>query len=244
MADYRRRKYGPAAFVFELVEQVSDKSQLIEREQFYLGALDPYYNVAKRAGSNYGVRWSEEVKAKMSKANREVWDRPGHRQRMSDAHLGQRPSEEAKAKASMKLRGRKLSPEHRARVAERLSLINRSPERRAQTSARCKGRLLSQEVKDKISAAKKGRLPSDEHREKVSDGLRRAYAEGRRSRERPAEMRAAIAKSLAKVSAAQVVEIRTLRAQNATYREISVRFGISESSAYNICSGKTYGWVK
>lgn len=43
-------KYGEENFVFEIVEEILDKSKLLEREQWYLDILKPKYNVAKTVG--------------------------------------------------------------------------------------------------------------------------------------------------------------------------------------------------
>lgn len=149
-------KYGPEAFVYRVLEIVDDPNRLIEREQHYIDTLKPEYNIAKKAGSNLGMKWSEETIARMSAANREIWQRPGHREKMSEAHRGQRPSPEQRAKMSAALKGRKLSPEHREMNAKRLRELNRSQEHRARTSARCKGVPKSPETIAKISAARKG----------------------------------------------------------------------------------------
>lgn len=47
-------EYGEGNFEFKTIEDVLDKSQLIVREQHYLDALSPEYNICKVAG--YGSR--------------------------------------------------------------------------------------------------------------------------------------------------------------------------------------------
>lgn len=65
-------KYGVENFKFERIENVKDKSRLLEREQFYLDSLNPFgdngYNICRIAGSHLGMKRSEETKKKMSEA--------------------------------------------------------------------------------------------------------------------------------------------------------------------------------
>lgn len=50
-------KYGENSFMFELIEEVLDKSKLIEREQHYLDALKPVYNTCPKADSHLGAKY-------------------------------------------------------------------------------------------------------------------------------------------------------------------------------------------
>lgn len=63
-------KYGIENFVFEIIEYVEDRKNLIIREQFYLDTLKPHYNVCKKADSKLGFKFSEESKLKMSLAKK------------------------------------------------------------------------------------------------------------------------------------------------------------------------------
>ena len=89
-------QYGPDSFTFERLERVKVKSKLLEREQYYLDTflyaqeyikgvdnrfLELGYNLNPIAGSNLGVRYSEESKKKMGE-----WERtPEMRKNMSAA---------------------------------------------------------------------------------------------------------------------------------------------------------------
>jgi len=64
-------KYGEAAFSFSVLEFVDDVEKLIEREQYWLDTHKTYergvgYNVARVAGSCFGVQRTEEQKKRMS----------------------------------------------------------------------------------------------------------------------------------------------------------------------------------
>lgn len=62
-------RHGTAAFEFRVLEVVSDKSQLLEREQHWLDKLVPEYNILIVAGSTLGYRHTPETKRKMSEAS-------------------------------------------------------------------------------------------------------------------------------------------------------------------------------
>lgn len=207
-------KYGEAAFVFEIIEAVADAAQLIAREQHYFDTLQPEYNVAKIAGSNFGIRWAEDVKVKMRAASKAVWERPGHRQRMSDAHMGQQCSAEQRKKMSEALRGRKLSVSHAAIVAKNNGERNRSESHRQIMSAFWKGRPKTPEQIAKMAASKtgmpahnKGKPASDEQKAKQSAAMKAKYASDPSLRDRVSQAtRAAMLRPdvASKVSAANL----------------------------------------
>ena len=61
-------KYGPDVFVFEVLEAVNDNSALVDREQFWIDALNAAagggYNMCPAAGSCKGYKHSDETLAK------------------------------------------------------------------------------------------------------------------------------------------------------------------------------------
>lgn len=100
-------KYGEAAFVWTLLETVSDASLLIQAEQRWIDSENSAgsggYNVSPTAGSPLGVKHTD-----------------ASRKNMSLAHMGKTHTEEHKAKISRAGLGRKMSPEAVAkRVATR-----------------------------------------------------------------------------------------------------------------------------
>jgi group I intron endonuclease len=56
-------KYGYSNFKLEILEYC-DSDNVISREQYYMGQLNPEYNILKLAGSRYGYRHTEETLAK------------------------------------------------------------------------------------------------------------------------------------------------------------------------------------
>lgn len=65
-------KHGEDNFKFEIVcECPVDK--ILETEQEYIDILQPHYNIAKIAGSNLGIKRTEEVKQKKSVSQKNNW---------------------------------------------------------------------------------------------------------------------------------------------------------------------------
>jgi group I intron endonuclease len=67
-------KYGNCEFSFNLLELLSPKDDLIEREQFYIDLLEAAnpelgYNLSPTAGSNFGTKRTQESKDKVSVTN-------------------------------------------------------------------------------------------------------------------------------------------------------------------------------
>jgi group I intron endonuclease len=61
-------KYGEQSFVFNVAEEVFDVEILINREQFYIDSLQPFFNIAKIAGSSLGIKRTDEFKKKIGLA--------------------------------------------------------------------------------------------------------------------------------------------------------------------------------
>lgn len=106
-------KYGDNAFHFEIVEQVSCKEDLVEREQYYLDTLKPYYNIHPNARSSLGVKRTPEQRIKNGAAHRgkPSWNKgktfsPEHRANLSTSHMGQAAWN----------KGKSWPPEHQERL--------------------------------------------------------------------------------------------------------------------------------
>jgi group I intron endonuclease len=80
-------KYGFYNFSIYILEYC-DVSVLLEREQYYLDLLKPSYNIAKIAGSNLGVSYSEEVKEKTRQSRLGKIHKEETKNLMSLAHSG------------------------------------------------------------------------------------------------------------------------------------------------------------
>lgn len=119
-------KYGTAFFSFELVEHVEDPAQLIAREQTWIDLFKPAYNTCQKAGTALGVKRSDATRKKLSDAlkgncnGKRVPFSDEHRAKLSKAATGRTYSEETRAKMRVAKLGKKQSPEL---VAKRMAAI-------------------------------------------------------------------------------------------------------------------------
>lgn len=93
-------KYGHSSFSLTILEYC-DKSELNEREQYYLDNLEPDYNILKDAASFLGYIFSEESKAKISKALKGINRSDETKDLIREKALGRKHSEDTKLKMSM-----------------------------------------------------------------------------------------------------------------------------------------------
>lgn len=167
---YAWNKYGEQAFTFSIVERCIPE-QCLEREQWWINndnPLDPStgYNIAPNAGSNLGIRYSEQVKKNMSAAQRNrspEWRAkmsviqknrsPEWRAKLGAAHCGIRHSEEAKAKISASNSSRR--PEVRAKMSAAARGKPKTAEHRANIAAALVGKKYSAERIAKRTATRK-----------------------------------------------------------------------------------------
>jgi group I intron endonuclease len=127
-------KYGYSGFSLEILE-FCEKSDLLEREQYYLDLLKPEYNILKIAGSSLGFKQSEDTKAKISKSLKGIYVGK------NSALFGRVHSEETKALMSIKKLGDKNHNFGRTLSEETKELIR----------LRAQGRIHSEETKALIS---------------------------------------------------------------------------------------------
>lgn len=123
-------KYGEASFVFAEIEKVENQEDLVPREQYWIDKLRPWFNIAPRACSNFGVVHTKETRNKRSASLKKYYET--HERVVTDEH---------KKSISLGMLGTKriFSEEHKRKLS--LAAI---------------GRRLSQETKDKISKGNSG----------------------------------------------------------------------------------------
>ena len=127
-------KYGEENIVFEVVEIVADKYNLLEREQYYIDTLNAVkegYNIRLIAESNLGIKYSEQSKERIRKAKSNISEET--RKRMSISRNKRPP----------------ISEETRRRMS--LAQSNRSEETRRRMSLAQQGKHMSEETKQRIS---------------------------------------------------------------------------------------------
>jgi group I intron endonuclease len=137
-------KYGEKNFLFEIIEEVTDKSQLIEREQHYTDKIKPDYSIRKICSSNIGIKHSKETRKKWSEARmgKEPWNkgtpcREETKERISKANLGKKPwnkgipcSEKVKKAISKANKGNKYALGHVVSIDSRKKMSNKRKDRK------------------------------------------------------------------------------------------------------------------
>lgn len=93
-------KYSHSSFSLTILEYC-DKSELNNREQYYLDRLEPDYNILKIAGSLLGYTFTEEAKAKISKALKGINRSEETKDLIRQKALDRKHSEDTKLKMSM-----------------------------------------------------------------------------------------------------------------------------------------------
>lgn len=79
-------KNGKNTFKFLVIENVS-VDLLIEREQYYIDNLKPYYNIRKKANSNRGILASDATREKMSISHKRRYkNNPKLKSKVSEFH--------------------------------------------------------------------------------------------------------------------------------------------------------------
>jgi group I intron endonuclease len=66
------QKYGENNFSFEIIATCPIE-YVLKLEQWFITNLNPQYNIAKIAGSNLGIKRTEETKLKKSVSQKEKW---------------------------------------------------------------------------------------------------------------------------------------------------------------------------
>ena len=165
-------KYGEQTFTFDILELVSNPEHLLAYEQVYLDYYKSYendrgYNICKVAGSQFGMKRSEEA-----------------RRKMSEAHTGLKRSEETKKKKREAQKCRIFSEETKLKIGE--ASKNRSEEAKKKIAQANIGRKLSEEHKQKLREANIGKKISEEAKQKIREiktGVKRSEETKRKLRE-------------------------------------------------------------
>lgn len=171
------KKYGAGAFEFRVIE-LCPVEMLLTREQVAIDSLLPEYNLSPTAGSTRGYRYTDEQRAKM-RGRKQGAEWVAQR---SAQHIGKKRSAATRANISAAMTGKTRGP--------------RSPEHRARLSAARKDWQPSPEHMAALQMGRAAREYTEADRRNISEGLKKAYDEGRRRRDRPPEYREKIAAGL------------------------------------------------
>jgi len=157
-------KHGELAFEFRLIEECeSTDAALCAREQFWIDALKPVFNLAPVAGTTRGIKHpprSDEFRRRQSEAKKGYKPTPETiallKQRAAEIQYKHSP--EIRAKISAQLKGKKMPAHH----LEYLRSINTGRKQSAETIAKrvakLKGHTVSEYTKQRTAESNRARL--------------------------------------------------------------------------------------
>ncbi len=151
-------KYGEEAFVFTILEPLSDLGKIVEREQYWideLGAAETGFNICPAAGTRRGVPHTPEHKAKISAAKMGHVQSEATKALIREKRATQVITPESIDKTRAGNTGKKRTAEFGERISTKLTGITRSAETRAKVAAANIGKKASPETRAKMSASAK-----------------------------------------------------------------------------------------
>ena len=107
-------KYGEDAFGFFVLEYVSDKDNLLFREQWWINNLSNLYNIAKDV---FRPTITPEMRRRIGEAGKGRKLSEEHKARISKAHTGMKRPEGFGTRSSIRQKGKKLSDEHKRNLS-------------------------------------------------------------------------------------------------------------------------------
>ena len=207
-------KYGGDSFVFNVVEEVNETSDLVQREQYYMDTLEPAYNIKPKADRS---EMSKETKYKIIEANKGREHSRETRQKMSETHKGKEISQETREKISESLSG-KNHPNFGKEIPE---------ETKEKISKSNKGKEMSEEARIKMSESHKDEELSDEHKRKMSE----AQKGKKNGNSKLTDKKVKIIKHL-------------LNGDSFTHKQIGAMFGVARGTIGNISVGRNWSHVE
>jgi len=170
------RKYGIDGFVWTVIVKDIPKKNFAVWEDWGIRAHNTHISAKKGYNCTYGGEDNpmnyKEYRDKAAAANRGRKYSDEVKKRMSEAQkglaLGRKHTEETKRKISIKHLGKKLSDETKGRISKANKGLKRSDEVRKRMSEMMMGRTHSEETKRKLSILGTGRVASKETRQKQS----------------------------------------------------------------------------
>ena len=135
------KQYGKENFSVSVLEECQDRSMLYERELYWIGKLQPAYNIRMGGVGDESYRQKEETKVKLRDAGKRQWKAmsdeqkaaqiarltgppvghpvlPETREKLRQANLGKKASEESKAKRSATFAAKRAAGWHKAQPKE------------------------------------------------------------------------------------------------------------------------------
>lgn len=128
-------KYGENNFLFSILEEITNNSELLIREQFYIDSCEKQllYNVREQAESNLGIKHSEESKLKNKIASTGRKHKQESKDKISSSNKGKLVSEETKRKMSIAKKGKSNHWKGKKRSEEQRRQISKMAKKRTGT---------------------------------------------------------------------------------------------------------------
>lgn len=133
-------KYGESDLKYSII-LTCKKEELIQKEQFFIDSLNPWFNCSPKAGSTLGIKHTKKARENMSKS-----------------HIGYKWTKEAITKRTLTVKNRKCSEETKLRMSKAAKKIIHPPmpeEQKIKISRALKGRKRSSESIRKMIITKK-----------------------------------------------------------------------------------------
>lgn len=173
-------KYGKDDLFFSIIVGCT-KESLISYEQFYIDAINPFFNIRQKAESNLGIKYSDEVRRKLSESHIGLQSGEKHplfgkhhsevsKRKMSISHQGRitwnkgkkgvyKTSEETKEKMRIASSGKKHTEASKQKMRKPKSVETKLKMSEAQKGNKnCLGVRRSDETRRKMSEARKNRI--------------------------------------------------------------------------------------
>ncbi len=173
-------KYGENSFAFYILENVQEKTNLIEKEQYWIDTLmacgNTGYNMLPVAGSRLGYITSDETKKKLAKTSAGNSYALGYRHtkeaiekiRYASVNI----TDEVRLKMSLKSKGRRHSDATRAFLSDLHKGMKHTEEKKLKISKVQIGKVISLQTREKLRNANLGKTLSAEHKEKIALSLK------------------------------------------------------------------------
>ena len=151
-------KHGGENFLFEVLE-ICEKDNLINREQYYIDLLNPWFNICKIAGSSLGVKHTDEAKLNMSKAQIGKTMSDDAKKKISESHKGMKHSQQTKENIRNVNLGKKQLKETIEKRVQKNTGRKNTEKTKLKMSKTHTGKKMSKESVEKTRLANIGRIP-------------------------------------------------------------------------------------
>ena len=117
-------KRGEKDFLFKIIKRCPE-DVMLEWEQYYINALDPEYNTCKIAGSTSGYKLSQEAKDKISKSKLGKPRPPEVLEKLRQANIGRKFSEERRREMSIVRKGKLKSTATKLNMSKKIVQLDK-----------------------------------------------------------------------------------------------------------------------